>query len=139
MSGIQSIYRKDYLWPVRKLYFPRTDFRCSVAAPVSPKENDPRQADKDRSACTSEEAPSPKLGACPKTETLEFSEIDACLKKVYRYTYTYTLIVVLQVLKLIRGFTKLRFTDVQRKSEYVQCHEETTLERRSETIQRGEA
>lgn len=86
MSGLVSIYRKDYLWPSPKAYFPRAGTSCTAAAPLLPEappaalkcgvQPRPEQVE------GGEKPERPLVGQCPRTEPLEFSETDTCLKKV---------------------------------------------------------
>ncbi|XP_058793980.1 uncharacterized protein LOC131665836 [Phymastichus coffea] len=85
MAEFLSLYRKDYRWPRLKPPFERTDLRCKLAVPMSAEEAAALQlkCGPQRYGDVNEDAPKlGKIGPCPKTERLEYSEEDACLKKL---------------------------------------------------------
>jgi hypothetical protein len=83
MAEFISIYRKDFLWPDRKVSFSRNSLNCTIAVPADLestaiqaylKKNEDHIGDAHRSPL--------KLGPCPTTEELEFDETETCLKTV---------------------------------------------------------
>ncbi|XP_011503033.1 PREDICTED: uncharacterized protein LOC105366326 [Ceratosolen solmsi marchali] len=83
MAEFISIYRKDYLWPERKVTFSRNTLDCTIAAPVDLQYSETQACPKEKESQLGHSQQSPlKIQPCPTTEHNDFNENEAYLKKL---------------------------------------------------------